>query len=854
MWPRARQSKSNWQPFGGEVLGVERVGIRDDFFDLGGHSLLGIQLISHLNREMHVGLVLRDLFEAPTVEGLVQRLLAARQMGSDTELPAIEPVPRDGPLPASFGQEELWLIHRSQQGPSPYMFYPAARLRGPLDEKALEQAINEVLRRHESLRTTFAEVDGRLMQTITPHEPRPLTVVDLSGLPPDQREIEVHRYAERESQQPMDLSTGPLVRIELLRLSDEEHVVLAGMHHIVYDGWSMSILGRELLTAYFAFAAGFPPPLDELPIQYADFAAWQRQRLQGDVLQDLRRYWLKQLEGLPPLELPTDRPRPPQRTTHGGDCQRQLPVKLSEALSELGRKDGATTFMTLLAAFQTLLAQQSGQEDFAVSTPAAGRLRPETEGLIGYFLNDLVLRADLSGDPTFRQLLGRVRETVLQAFEHQELPFLQLLRDVNPPRDPSRHPLIQVELVLQNTPSESLELPGLELGELENDTAAGAADLDLSLFADESEQGIHLTMAYRTDLFDKATVDGMLAQFETLLEAITADPDRQLSAFSLPDPCGHSERSEESALNAEKILHSAQDDSQLRPQSGNGLSLAPLRIGGAEPPLFCIHGLGGHVAVFLPLARGLAEGRPVYGLQGRGLDAGQQPHDRIDAMAAAYIDEIRGVQPVGPYLLAGWSLGGLIAIEAAHQLTVAGEEVSLLAMFDTHLSAADFEKLDLDDESVLRWIAPQLNLSAADLTKLPLEQQWDRIAEQAKQADGIGVVEIRRLAEVCKAHLAAAACYEPAPYLGPAILFQADKGPCDVDRRWQTLCPRLQVERVPGNHYSMLRQPDVDVLAERLDRYIVRLAAAGTAAHRRVRADVPSAAKRACRKIDDNNG
>jgi thioesterase domain-containing protein len=323
-------------------------------------------------------------------------------------------------------------------------------------------------------------------------------------------------------------------------------------------------------------------------------------------------------------------------------------------------------------------------------------------------------------------------------------------------------------------------------------------------------------MSYRTDLFDKATVEEMLAQFETLLAAVVADPDRRLSGIRLAS-CGAG-------------VSPAGAAGTAAPQNSDttASSLAPLRTGGTEPPLFCIHGLGGHVAVFLPLATALAEGRPVFGLQGRGLDAGQTPHDRIDAMAGAYIDDIRTIQPAGPYLLAGWSLGGLIAIEAAHQLLAAGDQVALLAMFDTHLSAADFEKLDLDGESVLPWIAPQLNLSAKELQKLPLEQQWERIADQAKRVDGVGIVEIQRLAEVCKAHLVAASCYEPAPYLGPAVLFQADMGPHGVVRRWQSLCPRLQVERVPGNHYSMLRQPDVNALAQCLDRHLARLAAAGT--------------------------
>jgi thioesterase domain-containing protein len=267
--------------------------------------------------------------------------------------------------------------------------------------------------------------------------------------------------------------------------------------------------------------------------------------------------------------------------------------------------------------------------------------------------------------------------------------------------------------------------------------------------------------------------------------------------------------------------------SLLQPPVRGGRSLVPLRVGGSATPLFCIHGLGGHVAAFLPLARGMAEGRPVYGLQGLGLDPGQQPHDRIEQMAAHYLSEMREVQPRGPYLLAGWSMGGLIAMETARQLATDGEQVTLVAMLDTYLSIPDYEKLDLDDQSVIKWIAPQLGISPRELKKLPLERQWERIAEQANLAEGVGVAEIRRLANVCKAHLAAAAHYRPQPYQGNAVLFQAGNRRGGLDRRWKSLCPRLCVEPVPGNHYSMLRKPDVDVLAERLGRYLTEDGEAG---------------------------
>ncbi len=429
----------------------------------------------------------------------------------------------------SYSQEPFWVISHLQQGPPPYAMYDVDQLKGALDVSALEQAFNEMLRRHESLRTTFAEVGHDLVQVIAPYQPQRLTVVDMSELPAETRKQEVRRYAQAQSQRPIDLAKGPLVRVELVKLGEEEHLLLVGMHHIIFDGWSMALLVREMVTAYLAFSAGLPPPLPELPIQYADYAVWQRQRLQGEVLDRLRNYWLRQLKDLPALELLKDRPRPEARTTHSAVVEHQLSTQLNQAIERLSGEEGATKFMTLLAAYQVLLHHESGQDDFAVSTPVAGRLRPETENLIGCFLNDLVLRADLSGDPSFRQLLGRVRETVLQAFDHQEMPFMRLVGELNPPRDPRRRTLVQTELILHNLPRTSEPSAGLEWREAAGEIEAEGADFDLCMEAGDNEQGLHLRLCYHADLFDERTSVQMLQHFQAVLEAATADPDQRLS-------------------------------------------------------------------------------------------------------------------------------------------------------------------------------------------------------------------------------------------------------------------------------------------------------------------------------------
>ncbi len=525
-----RQLAKIWQ----DLLHVDRVGIHDNFFDLGGHSLLAIQTVSRINRELDLAIALRELFEAATLDAFAERVEKARQAGSRGNLSPIRPVPRDVPLPLSFGQEALWVISRLEDGRSPYTVFPAARVKGPLNVTALERAFNELLRRHENLRTTFREVDGRPVQVVTPYAPRVLPTVDLSGLPGEEREEQTRHYAWSESRQKMDLSEGPLLRMELITLDDEDHVVLVGMHHIIYDGWSMDVLGRELFLAYQAFAAGLPSPLPELAVQYGDFAAWQRARLQGETLDRLRNYWLSQLKDVPVLELPTDRPRSAVRAMHGGACKRTLPAGLNRAVKQLGREEGATLFMTLLAALQVLLQRYSGQEDFPIGTPVAGRLRPEIEQLIGYFVNTLVLRADLSGDPSFRELLRRVREAALQAFEHQEFPFERLVQELRPARDPSRHPVFQVLFVLQNAPQAALRLSELEVKWMEEQWREAAEDFDLALTAEENAQGtVSLRLDYRTDLFEEATAARMLEQLQTLLESVVADPDHRISEVAL---------------------------------------------------------------------------------------------------------------------------------------------------------------------------------------------------------------------------------------------------------------------------------------------------------------------------------
>jgi amino acid adenylation domain-containing protein len=507
-----------------EVLGVRTVSRDDDFFDLGGHSLLAARVMARVRDAFEADLPLRALFDAPTVAGLAVAAEAARRGGEG--LPPLRPVPRTGNVPLSYAQQRLWFFEQFQPETSVYTQATAVRLSGELDVEALRRTLSEIVARHEVLRTTFAVVAGEAIQVIGPPADLPLPVTDLGHLPDDEREAEVLARAAAETARGFDLERGPLLRLGLLRLGAREHVLLFACHHIVSDGWSIGVFLSELSALYPAFRAGLPSPLPALPVQYADYAAWQRAWLQDEVFDRQLAYWRNQLADLPILAVPTDRPRPAVQSFRGATLTFDLPADLSEALAALSRREGVTLFMTLMAAFQALLTRHSGQRDFGVGTPTAGRTRAETEGLIGFFVNTLVIRADLSGDPTFRELLGRVRRAALGAFDHQDLPFERLVADLRLQRDPGRSPLFQVMFALQNVPAAGLDLPGLEVNRLDTEEVATAFDLSLDLR--ETDDGLAGRCEYSTDLFDAVTVARLLGHYQRLLASAVADPERRV--------------------------------------------------------------------------------------------------------------------------------------------------------------------------------------------------------------------------------------------------------------------------------------------------------------------------------------
>ncbi|WP_224242635.1 non-ribosomal peptide synthetase [Hyalangium gracile] len=511
-----------------DLLAIDRVGVGDDFFALGGHSLLATQLVVRVRERFGVELPLRSLFEDPTLEGLAARI--DRERGS-APLPTIAPASRTGSLPLSFAQQRLWFLDQLSPGNPFYNVSWSIALDGRLDHEALRAALREIVRRHESLRTVLRASDGEPVQVILETVDVPLPIHDLRGHTPEQRRQEARRLAMEEAHRPFELSRGPVFRASLTRLDEESHVLTLAMHHIVSDGWSIGVFNRELAALYRAFRLGRPSPLPELPIQYADFAVWQRAHLEGERLKPHLDYWRSRLDGVPALELPTDRPRPSVQTYRGATLVLSLGSELSQALESLTQARGSTLYMALLAAFQTLLHRYTGQQDIAVGSPIANRSRQELEGLIGFFVNSLVMRGDLSGDPRFTDLLERTREAALGAFAHQDLPFERLVQELQPDRELSRNPLFQVMFAVQNAPSVAPDLEGLTLRPLTDLPATTRFDLELHVW--KAEQDLRCMLVYSTDLFDEPTMRRFAGHYRTLLEGIVAAPERRLSELPL---------------------------------------------------------------------------------------------------------------------------------------------------------------------------------------------------------------------------------------------------------------------------------------------------------------------------------
>ncbi|WP_203228910.1 condensation domain-containing protein, partial [Lautropia dentalis] len=504
-----------WQ----ELLGVERVGRNDSFFDLGGHSLLAVQLMGRMRRDLGQEIELRELFDAPTLAAVASRL----QQADEALTAPIEPAERTKDLVLSWAQQRLWFLEQLEDLGSAYHIPAVLRLQGELDRGALQRTLDAILARHEALRTVFVRADdGEPVQRILPMQPFALAYRDLSQLAEGEREQAKQALTEETLHRPFDLTQDVLIRASLVKLAEKEYILNLCMHHIVSDGWSMGVLTRELAALYEALSQGQENPLPALPIQYADYAQWQRQWLSGERLEQQVAFWKEELSGAPSLlELPTDRPRPQVQSFAGSVIPFELGEGLTQGLNALARRHGATLFMVLQAGFAVLLGRLSGQDNVVVGTPVANRKRSELEGLIGFFVNTLALRTRLDGQATVSELLAQVRDRTLAGFGHQDVPFEQVVEAVQPERDMSHSPLFQVMLVLQNNAEVELKLPGLTLGQEEfgHDTT----HFDLTLSLGEEEGRLQGMVEYGTALFERETVERWLGHLKVLLSAMVAD-------------------------------------------------------------------------------------------------------------------------------------------------------------------------------------------------------------------------------------------------------------------------------------------------------------------------------------------
>ena len=501
---------------------------------LGLDSIKVFELKNQIEVDLEVIVSVADFFEGLSLRSLATKIVAQLTLAASQSSVSLLPVQKTTSVhPLSFAQQRLWFINQLAPDTPTYNIPIVINLTGHINVAVLEQSLNEIIRRHDILRTNFVVNEGKPVQAIKPPASLSLSVEDLREFPESERTQQVQRLSTELAQQPFDLSCESLWCTKLLRLAQQEYKLLLTLHHIIADGWSMGVLIKELAALYEAFSFMKPSPLPELPIQYTDFAYWQHQWLQSERIQPLLEYWKQQLGGdLPVLNLPTDRPRSPVETFRGSKQSKLLPKALTDAIKATSRREGATLFMTLLSAFYALLHWYTGQDDMIVGTDIANRNRAETEGLIGFFVNQLVLRIDLSLNPTFRELLGRVRQVTLGAYAHQDLPFDKLVEAVNPERDLSRAPLFQVKFGLQNFPMPSLALSGLTIS-ISDEIDPGTATLDLFLAMVETEQGMKAVLQYNTDLFNASSIARMLDHFETVVSTVAAQPEVRLTEIEV---------------------------------------------------------------------------------------------------------------------------------------------------------------------------------------------------------------------------------------------------------------------------------------------------------------------------------
>ncbi|KIH84069.1 Long-chain-fatty-acid--CoA ligase [Pseudomonas batumici] len=882
------------------LLHLDQVGRHDGFLELGGHSLLAVQLLSRLRRKLGARITLRELFDAPTVRGLAA-LVNATAPSAAQSIPLAN---RSGRLPLSFSQQRLWFLdHLDHAAGAAYHLPMALRLTGTLDKAALQATLDRLVARHETLRTRFELVDGEPLQKIAPADTRfPLVQQDLRELPAEERAATLARLGQDNATQLFDLNQGPLLRGQLLQMADEEHVLLITLHHIVSDGWSNSVLAHEVSVLYSAFSQGHKDPLPALALQYVDYAAWQRQSLDGLALQAQVDFWRQHLEGAPSLlNLPLDRPRPAIQSYAGGIVNCVFSPTLSRDLRAFSQAQGSTLFMVLLAGWSVLMSHLSGQADVVVGTPVANRQRPELEPLIGFFANTLALRVATDRDTRVSEMLGRIKELTLAAYNHQDLPFEQVVSALQPTRSMSHSPLFQVMLSLDNTPPAPLQLPGLHVESL--DSAHRTTQFDLSLSLVDTGERIGGSLQYASDLFDTATVEAIAGLFAKVLENLVADARQSIgqllentpalprSAHAVVVPATAEEAQPEAQpyeapqgdteiaiahlwkdlFKLEQIsrhddffslggisLMAVQMTSRLRKilgkpiavrdlfveptiagfaraldgqaRPGQRSNLVPIRRTGSERPLFLVHPLGGEVQYARDLAPVLDPQVPVYGLAASGLVAGETPLSDVAAMATRYLAAIRQVQPQGPYRIAGWSAGGLIAYEMARQLQAGGEQLAFVGIIDASARPGPAVPESLSEgQFLMAWLPEQVDPEVLrQLTGLAQENAIEPMLALCMEHDLLPEELPRDVdASLLRSHLAVAygirlaigAYVSPPAPLKVTLFTASGQERSDPLLGWGALLEApISVTALPGTHNTLVKAPHVSALGQAISQ------------------------------------
>ena len=902
-----------WQ----NVLGIDEVGLNEHFSDLGGHSLLAIKIVAELRKAFQIDLPVRALFETPTVRELSANIdkqrsdeedgqprkpvhLAAETPGRSNDL--CDCLQRESPdlviedafvFPEWFVQQRSWIESYSRSDSVSYNYPLLLRISGPLNETALQHALQQIVQRHEVLRSVFRWREGNMIQIVIPLSETELDIRDLSGLPETERQLQCQEIVRNETRRAFDPGGEPLLRAGIIRLAPEDHFLQLTTHHLVHDDWSTTILSRELVELYQAFLTGEPGALQELSFQYGDFVRWQQQQLTSERLNTRLSYWKRQFDGVTGFNhLATDFTQSQARMHQCARENSVLRASLAESLAELGRRERVSLFMVLLAGFQCLLHHCSNDEEIGIGTCAANRSLPEVENLIGHFGNDLLLRTSLSGNPTFRELLMRTRETALAAFSNQDVPFGTVLKRIMTGFAAENRAPFQTMFILQNASRNQRQFPGVNMSWLPANTETAKHDLIVWL---KTEPRLEITLEYSTGFFQAATMRDLLGNYQRILERMVKDPGARIGSVSLSTdeklvrprsalasakakidvvredgtvpkddtearlvelwetafkrlPIGTDqnffELGGDSLLAArlfaqmEKsfqmelplaLLLEAPTISQLAGIISQGnvrstsSSLVAIQSSGTKPPLFCVHGHMGEVFYCRNLSRALGPDQPLYGLRSQGLGGGV-PRDTVEEMAAHYLEEVRKVQLKGPYFLAGFCLGGMVAFEMARLLKAQSEAVALLVLFNAP-APGGLEGWPLNRNYLTKRVGHELK----KLQKLPMRQRLTLFAAKttafASLMSGLFMApfwrSLRSLPRVADINVSAAKAYYPGPYPGRTTLFLTEEVASlyalDPAEGWRNLSQGgIEVNDVAGDNNSMFDTRFVSALAQKL--------------------------------------